>query len=190
MQELTIKTAKIISTLLNPFFLFAPLQLLYFYLTSNLQQSTEILIWNTLLQAVFPFILILVFMKLKLVSDFDISDKNERTLYFSIITVLFIISSIISQDIQAIFLINVSLSISLILIIVINFYWKISEHTTLDTVLVLGLILINPMLLPLFLLIPLVAWSRIVLNKHLFTQTVAGMILGCLNFFLVTLILF
>lgn len=182
------KLAKVISTILNPFILFAPVQLVYFILLERIPQNIAMLLGIIVLQAILPFVLIIIFMKLKFISDFEISNKNQRTGYFAIVTVLFMSACLLSASIQQISLINVTLAITLLIITIINLSWKISGHLAFDTVLFLGLITINPAFLITVILLPLVAWSRIVLKKHSIAQTIGGILLGAVVFAIVYLL--
>lgn len=77
-----------ISNILSPFFLFGPIQLAIFYLTSNLDHKV-LLVSNIILQSVIPILLIILFIKLKINRDIEITNREERTLYFIIVSILF-----------------------------------------------------------------------------------------------------
>lgn len=188
MNNKSIIIAKLISTIFNPFLLIGPIQIIYFIGLNEITASNITLILIILFQAILPFTLILLFIKLHIVSDFEITDKDERTLYFSILTTLFIISAMISFNLDQIFIFNASLSVAVLSITIISLFWKISGHLMLDTILFLGLISISSYFIAGLPILILVAWSRIILKKHSLLQTIVGSILGTAIFSLISIV--
>jgi membrane-associated phospholipid phosphatase len=132
-----------------------------------------------------------LFLKFKLISDLDITDRRERPLFnlASLITSSIIIAIALTTKS------NMFLSIAIINFVislimgVVSIFWKVSGHMTY----LLILATITTMLFfswPLFIfwaiIVPIVAWSRLELKKHTLMQVIGGTILGLL----VTLILF
>lgn len=65
----------------------------------------------------------------------------------------------------------------------VNLKWKISAHTAaIAGFSTLGLLLGGMAALPLFMAIPLVAWSRVHLKRHTLYQTIAGSLWGMVSF--------
>lgn len=132
-------------------------------------------------QFVVPFVYIYIALKLGIVSAWDLPKRQERY----ILLIVYFVSSLISLALVKIigneFLFNLNLiflaltvSISLITI-----FWKISIHTSVNTA---GAILLNFLFgwqLPwLYLIIPIVFWSRYKLKRHTFMQLLAGITLS------------
>ncbi len=73
-------------------------------------------------------------------------------------------------------------AVSMFLILTVGYLirpnWKISGHTGAATAVAMVLSLINPLFLPLFILVPLVGWSRLELQAHTPNQVLAGFLLG------------
>ena len=62
---------------------------------------------------------------------------------------------------------------------VITWWWKISIHAaTLGGVLTMLTALYGIIVLPIFVLLLLVSWSRIVLHRHTLAQVVGGSLMG------------
>jgi membrane-associated phospholipid phosphatase len=65
------------------------------------------------------------------------------------------------------------------LFLVITLQWKISLHCTAATILSeLAFALLGPSAIPFTMSIPLIAWSRVYLDRHTVSQTIAGVLLG------------
>jgi len=66
-----------------------------------------------------------------------------------------------------------------IIMMVITFWWKISMHaSSLGGVATMLTVLYGAVMLPLFVLLVLVSWSRVVLRRHTVTQVIAGSLAG------------
>lgn len=65
-----------------------------------------------------------------------------------------------------------------LLVFIIRLKWKISLHVSVLTASITLLSLFNNNFIVLYLLIPLVAWSRIKLKVHTFYQVLAGFLIG------------
>ena len=64
-------------------------------------------------------------------------------------------------------------------LLAVTLRWKISGHSATTAGFAIFIVaLFGPVAAPVFLLIPLVAWSRIRRNRHEFTQTIAGSLAG------------
>ncbi|MBD3329629.1 hypothetical protein GF357_03990 [Candidatus Dojkabacteria bacterium] len=179
---------KTITTLLNPFILFGPVQFILYLVLPEYNEPLLVFL-NIILQSVLPFALIGAFIQFKLVSDFEITKKSERPLYFSIVTIFFVLSGFISHAIPILQLIAFALALCLISIILINLVWKISGHLAFDVILFAGLACVDRVFGLLFFLLPVVAWSRVVLRKHSWKQTLGGVLLGVVCFCVVWFLL-
>ncbi len=72
--------------------------------------------------------------------------------------------------------------ISMFLLLTIGYLirpkWKISGHTGASTAVAMVLSLIDPIFLPLFIIVPIVGWARLELEAHTVAQVLAGFLLG------------
>jgi hypothetical protein len=110
--------------------------------------------------------------------NLDKKDRTNRTIFLLAILSGWLLISLIFIRLNIswfiIELLVLSLSITITLT-VINVYYRISFHTALNTSL---MILLNHIALwlywPLFLLIPIIAWTRLVLKKHTLLQVILG----------------
>ena len=65
------------------------------------------------------------------------------------------------------------------LFLIITLQWKISLHCTVATILSeLAFALLGTSAIPFTMSIPLIAWSRVYLDRHTVSQTIAGILLG------------
>lgn len=115
---------------------------------------------------------------------FDDSLKNEKVkrqriilmMIFLLVTAFEILVLSNSEEIyQPLFAILVGGIIAIVLASVVSYFWKISLHSAMITMLVMMIIcLYGYQYWPLVLTIPLVWWARIVLNRHTIFQLIAG----------------
>ena len=80
------------------------------------------------------------------------------------------------RNLQTVMIITV---FSGIVMMVITFWWKISMHaSSLGGAATMLTVLYGGVMLPLFVLLVLVSWSRVVLRRHTVTQVIAGSLAG------------
>lgn len=171
------KLTKLITNIGNPFILIIGLTQLLFFLMGYSDFTTLVEVLG--LQIVLPVLLMILFLKLKIVSDFEITKKSERSLYFICLSILFLVSIFISSSSQAL-LLNTSLFLGVLTILVVSIWWKISGHMILDFICLTCLSLINPLFALLTSFFLLVGYTRIKLEKHTLSQVIVGSIAGIL----------
>lgn len=115
-------------------------------------------------------------------TDVDVSVRSQRTgpFLFSIVSSLlgfFVLAYIHgSKNLENVLLITV---ISGIILMIITFWWKISMHaSSLSGAITMLSILYGKFILPAFLLVLLVSWSRVVLRRHTIAQVAAGSLMS------------
>jgi len=124
--------------------------------------------------------------------NLDKKDRTNRTIFLLAILSGWLLISLIFISLHIswfiIELLILSLSITIILTI-INVFYRISFHTALNTSL---MILLNHIagwiFWPLFLLIPVIAWTRLILKKHTLFQVILGAIVPFTVYFIITLL--
>lgn len=111
-------------------------------------------------------------------TDVDVSLRSQRTgpFLFSILSSLlgfFVLDNIHgSKNLESVLLITV---ISGIILMIVTFWWKISMHaSSLSGAITMLSILYGKIMLPAFLLVLLVSWSRVVLRRHTIAQVTVG----------------
>ncbi|MEJ2281023.1 MAG: hypothetical protein P8X97_03785 [Candidatus Bathyarchaeota archaeon] len=128
----------------------------------------------------FPFLSILYFYRKKVI-DIYISKRNKRTPFFLIAILSYSSAAIIflATNTKIMFLLALgSLVVSLILM-GINWYWKVSIHCAGVTGPIFALVYVFGInALPLTPIVGLVGWSRIKLKNHTFAQTLAGTLIA------------
>ncbi|GAC1360904.1 MAG: phosphatase PAP2 family protein [Ktedonobacteraceae bacterium] len=139
-----------------------------------------------------PTIYILLGVRSGKFTDVDVSVRSQRTgpFLFSIVSSLigFFVLSFIhgSKNLESVLLITV---ISGIILMVVTFWWKISMHaSSLSGAITMLSILYGKVMLPAFLLVLLVSWSRVVLRRHTIAQVAAGSLMSiALSWLLLTI---
>ncbi|MCK5392589.1 MAG: phosphatase PAP2 family protein [Deltaproteobacteria bacterium] len=132
-----------------------------------------------------PALYIMYLVRKGMVTDFHLNVRKERTKPFLIMTinsaVVFLVMLLAGAP-ELILIVIAAAVLQLSCMLLITHRWKISGHCTAATgLVVLALALFGEKLIPLTLIIPLIAWSRIRLSRHTFTQTVAGIFLGTIT---------
>lgn len=134
-----------------------------------------------LLEVIFPVGLFILFLKKKLITDIDLTQRRERPLYFFCLFLLVVSGSLLgyAAGTRLFFLIQL---VELFLIggmILITLFWKISGHLMINAA---GIFFLNYFFGGgywwLFILLLPVGWSRWYLHKHDFWQLLAGALLG------------
>jgi membrane-associated phospholipid phosphatase len=141
------------------------------------------------LSFVIPLLSIILFKRLKITSDYNVSIREERPKIFLVMGICFLASlyiSILLGNTNLIVIYTV-LNISFIIGFVITLFWKISFHMIWSIIAIFFIVYLwnDPLLLILLLFVPFIAWSRIALKRHSLSQIVAGFALSSLTIFFV-----
>jgi membrane-associated phospholipid phosphatase len=190
-KPLHIRIARYISAILSPIGVSLPAILLVALYHERNQLTAAINTGLTLFfLSVGPMIYILVGVRLGKFTDVDVSDRSQRSgpFIFGIISAFvgFLALSLIHgpKNLQTVLLLTI---ISGVIMMIITMWWKISIHASAlaGTATVLTA-LYGTVMLPTFILVALVGWSRVVLRRHTLAQVIAG---SCLNIALTTIVL-
>jgi membrane-associated phospholipid phosphatase len=143
-------------------------------------------LWFGVLAAVFvcvvPLAYVLLLVKLGRVPDHHISDRAKRApvLFAALASVivglgvLHVVGAPVSVSVMVL-----SLIAGIVVTAVVSLFWKLSGHASvIATAAVILALMFGPACLPLLLLVPLVAWSRVVLGAHTVAQVVVGSLFG------------
>jgi len=188
MKDKLIIVAKIISNTLNiaTWFPFITIALL----TKNHLTTEQLIIiipTVVIFQLVIPLFYIYVLLLKKQIIDFDMSKKEERIKPLCVCLVCLLISLVVIYFFSSrfIFMIYALIFILLLVNALITLFWKISFHMGANTV---GTLIINFLYgwqLPvLYVLLPLVFWSRLKLKKHTVAQLLGALLINSLIIFL------
>lgn len=126
-------------------------------------------------------LILLIFLKTKIIEDFDITKREQRPLVFGIFSIflaLLVSITYIFGYTEALDLMIFIVFCYLILFI-ITLFWKISIHVGAATMTILVLLHETSYwyLYPLVLLPIIVAWTRVYLKRHTVDQVIGGMVL-------------
>ena len=174
-------TARIISIIFSP-----PLLALATIIVTALALESDSVVYWTLLSIVLfigvPVLYVYSLVKRGHITDFHMKVREQRT--WPLIMILAIALAVFSVLYfggapRLLLIISAVAIIQLMMIVLITLRWKISGHCTAASGLaVLVTALFGQVLLPVFLLVPVVAWSRVRLDRHTLYQSIAGIVLG------------
>jgi len=148
-------------------------------------EDGPVLYWTVLAIVLFiliPTLYVLSLVRRGHVTDFHMKIREQRA--WPLIIILLIASLVFSALYfggapRLLLIISSVAIIQLMLIVLITFRWKISGHCTAAAGLAVFVVaLFGQSLLPILLLVPIIAWSRIRLDRHTFAQSIAGIFLG------------
>ena len=178
-----IRVARRVSNILAPATISLPFIVLVAFYQSQDQLTAFIYACITLFfLSVGPLLYIIIGVRLGKLSDIDVSRRSQRVgpFIFGIVSVMigwFVLTLTNGpRNLQTVMIITV---FSGIIMMAITFWWKISMHaSSLGGVATMLTVLYGAVMLPLFVLLVLVSWSRVVLRRHTVTQVIAGSLAG------------
>jgi membrane-associated phospholipid phosphatase len=177
------KTAELISLLFAPQFVsMSSFLLISFYLEDDIKMKLITAFTTITFTSIFPtaFVYYLIY-KRKIDHPF-IPEREKRTIPYLFAVVSAFVGFLILLYFKAHWLILAGqwcYVSNTFLIALINSRWKISAHSAgLSGPLMLMAWIFGYEILPFFLLIPLVGWSRLYLKAHTFWQVVIGAVVG------------
>ena len=177
------RIARRVSNILAPATISLPFILLVaFYQAQDLLTALIYACITLFFLSVGPLLYIIIGVRRGKLSDIDVSRRSQRAgpFIFGIVSViigwLVLIFTNGPRNLQTVMMITV---FSGIIMMVITFWWKISMHaSSLGGVATMLTALYGAVMLPLFVLLVLVSWSRVVLRRHTVPQVIAGSLAG------------
>jgi membrane-associated phospholipid phosphatase len=180
--------AQLISLLFNPVVMLLPVP--YLLLRRAGEPMAVIQFWLLVTWVfLFLFCLLMVYMvRKKVFTNLDISNREQRPLFFLIIlidTLIFYLVVIIYQAPLVLYAATLGVLFAILLISFINLWIKASIHmAALSAFIFTVMILRNESFAVMLPILPVVAWSRLYLKKHTFPEIVAGTGAGILLTFI------
>ena len=114
--------------------------------------------------------------------DFHLPNREQRIRPLLLSLATGVITWLVMYEVQAPRLFQMLATVNAVqtaLFLLITYYWKISLHCTAATILSeLAFVIFGASAAPLTMSIPLIAWSRVHLERHTVAQTIAGVLLG------------
>lgn len=175
------RSARLISNLFSP-----PLiALACIVVTALATRSESSLFWILVFIALLiipPTIFVLTLVHRGMVSDFHLNIREERAwplfAIFAYATTVFLVMYLAGAP-KLMLIVTAAAILQILLVLVITLRWKISGHCTSAAGLAfLTVALYGENVIPLTLIVPIIAWSRIRLRRHTISQTLAGSFLG------------
>lgn len=181
----THKLARIISDVMNPVFvgIFA-MGLLAF---RNIDDPRTAWFWMSvmvLIASLPPLSYVLYLVKIGYLADIHMPDRDKRVKPVSFIFLWVLVSIFILNAFQAppiILMLLGAVVAQVLLLWLITLVWKISFHSaTITTAAIIALLVNSSSAWMMLLLVPIVGWARVHLNRHTLMQVIAGALAGTL----------
>lgn len=177
--------AKLISVIFHPLFLtFLSTAVITIALGRSIEMILENILFLFIIIILFPLSILFLLKQTRVISDLDLSKREERKSLqiFLIVLGIFILDLILiniffNRDLYII--LYISLVIAYLISYGISQVFKISGHVSILTlnILFLGLF-INLYILVALIIIPIMIWSRVSLKRHSLSEAVSGILLG------------
>jgi membrane-associated phospholipid phosphatase len=182
-QPFRLQVARQVSNVLSPFSVSLPLVFLVaLYHAPMRGQALFYAFVTVFFLSVGPLLYIIVGVRLGKFSDLDVSVRSQRTWPFvfgvaSALVGLFILALTGgSRNLETLLLIT---TLSGTILMVVTLWWKISLHaSSVAGAATLLTAFYGVIMLPAFLLVVAVSWSRVMLRRHTIAQVTAGALLG------------
>ena len=134
-----------------------------------------------------PAILLLWAVKTKRISNWDISDRKQRVRALLIFACFLILDYFVVQSIGTSLMSKIFIALLFLFsgFLAITLFWKISGHMT-NATFIISLLLYwyGVSVLPLVLILPILAWSRVALKRHTMGEVIGGVVYPIMVFFL------
>lgn len=178
-KPLRIRFARLVSNILAPVTISIPgVLLVAFYDAQSLASALFYTCVTLFFLSFGPMLYIIIGVRFGKFLDVDVSRRKERIgpFLFGLASVLAGLVMLVlikaPKNLQTLLIIT---AVSGIVMLVITFWWKISIHaSSLAGTVTFLTALYGVIVLPAFLLVVLVSWSRVVLHRHTVAQVVAG----------------
>lgn len=176
--------AQIISFLFNPVLLlvFVPLFLVY-KTTDNVITAMAWTGYTMIFLLAMTFFIIYGVHK-KIFSDMDVSKRAQRPLLFAvslILSLMYLFGLYFLDGPMILFIVIFGIIIGIFVVSLVNIRIKASIHVATTAALIVALsVVYSGYYLLLLLVIPLVAWARVRINRHTLQETIVGGALGIL----------
>lgn len=178
-----VRFARQVSNILSPAAVSVPLVLsVAFYRASSVLSALVYTVITLFFLSLGPFGYICLGVRLGKLSDVDVSKRSERVgpFIFGLLSIAlgwFALIRLHGPD--ALITVLAITALSGLVMMGITLWWKISLHTSsLAGAVTILTMLYGVLMLPLFALVVLVSWSRVVLRRHTLAQTIAGSLAG------------
>jgi membrane-associated phospholipid phosphatase len=182
-QPFHLQVARYVSTILSPFAVSLPLIFLIALYHAPMRGQALFYACVTLFfLSIGPLLYIIVGVRLGKFTDIDVSVRSQRTWPFvfglasGLVGLLILTLTRGSRNLETLLLITL---LSGIILMVITLWWKISLHaSSIAGAATILTAFYGSVMLPAFLLVIAVSWSRVVLRRHTVSQVTAGAILS------------
>ncbi len=177
------KFARVVSNILNPFLVcFITIVLMVAHTADSFSGAAK---W-TAIALVFSVVPVFIFMfvqvKRKKMESMFPEGQGQRRVIYALASAFSAVGYVMMLRFGAPHLLAVSFLaglLSVIIFMLINLYWKISVHTAfLSASVVVLTVVLGGQAAWVFVLLPLVGWSRLTLKMHTLAQVIAGAMLG------------
>jgi hypothetical protein len=181
MTDRTSGVARLVTDVLNPFFIFTALFALVAFDEADAGSATLYVALDLLAAAVVAGYVLLM-RRLKRVGDFWIATRAERLIPAIVLLTVFVLllAALALLDApQGLYGLTLSMGLASAAVAAVTLLWKASAHCAVaGHAAAAGLLLLGPLGLIFLLALPLVVWSRLTLTAHTLSQALVGTAVG------------
>ena len=179
------KIAKIVSTIFFPVFNSLITFLLIIFCDANNTINQKFLFFTVAIVffVIVPTVLMIILKVLKKIRSFDVFERQERIFPMIIMVISYLIgffilsfSNEVSVFLRALML---CYAVNTFIVLIITFWWKVSIHALAISGPIVALnFFFGNIIIPFYLLIILVGYSRVILKRHTIAQVCVGSFIG------------
>lgn len=175
-------SAQLISIIFHPAVISIATPFVLFFLVEHEASYSLLWFFYPLVFVVFVIVFTLYGMKMKMFSDFDVTKRKERRpLYFFVIflSFLYLLLLVLFHGPKSLMVLGVGVLIGAIIFELVNRRLKASVHVASVSAFMCTLALLyGGVFFFLPLLVPVIAWSRIHMKRHTFSEALMGGVVG------------
>jgi len=183
------KIAKIISRLSDPVFISPIIILLITQLGESQLPWQSIFFLSLIFIYLLPVVAFFVSLTIGRISDWDATKRQERygLFIFTFLSISLCLVAFYLLEEKQLFYFYLKALMPIFIFFIITFFWKISGHALVNSLLILFIYFYFEKTIILYLgffLIILVGWSRVFLEKHSWAQVIVGAVLPAVSLLL------
>jgi len=179
------KIAEIISTLFFPIINSIITFMLIIFFDKNITIKDQILFFSItiIFYIIIPMMSIMILKSLKKIESFDIFEREKRIIPLTMTVISYFIGFFVFSNYFEAPLLLKSLmlcyAINTFIVLIITFWWKVSIHALGVSGPIVALhFFFGNIIIPFYLIILLVGYSRVILKRHTVAQVVVGSFIG------------
>lgn len=178
------KIAAIVSTIFFPVFnsLITFILIIFCNANNTIRQKSLFFIITVIFFVVVPFLSMIILKMLNKIKSFDVFERQKRIFPMILMVISYSIGFLILSSFEAPIILRALMLcyiVNTFIVLIITFWWKVSIHALAISGPIVALhFFFGNIIIPFYLLIILVGYSRVILKRHTVAQVYVGSFIG------------